>query len=144
MLTGPNVWPEMLGADFKDCMLEYFNAVRTVSLKMMRILALTLEIDYDRHFAPVCDDSLQAIRLLHYPPQPLSASLDQLGIGAHTDFGAVTCLLTDGVSGLQVYDEGVWTELEYVPGALVSENSELTYIKLIVSRSSIWATSSLS
>lgn len=126
MLTGPNVWPESLEPGFSECMLEYFNAVRMVSFELVRMLAATLHLDHDQHFAPIFDDSLQAIRLLHYPPQALSAGETQLGTGAHTDFGALTCLLTDGTSGLQVFENGVWTSVDYaVEGAFVSHSSFL-------------------
>lgn len=100
--------------------MQYFNRIRMVSFLLMRLLAETLEIDFEKHFSAFCQDSLQAIRLLHYPPQPPSADANQLGTGAHTDFGAVTCLLTDGTPGLQVYKDGVWENVDCEPGTYVS------------------------
>jgi len=101
-------------------MIKYFDSIRMVSFTLMRLLAMTLDIDFEQHFASFCNDSLQAIRLLHYPPQPANASRDQLGTGAHTDFGAVTCLLTDGTPGLQVEKDGKWENVSCEPGAYVS------------------------
>ena len=78
-----------------------------VSLTLMKMLAMTLKIDYEQHFAAFCNDSLQAIILLHYPHQLANASDRQFGTGAHTDFGAVTCLLTGDIAGLQVESSGL-------------------------------------
>lgn len=90
-----------------------------VSFTLMKLLAMTLDIDFEQHFSSICTDSLQAIRLLHYPPQPAIASADQLGTGAHADFGAVTCLLTDDTPGLQVEKDGEWEDVSCQPGAYV-------------------------
>jgi isopenicillin N synthase-like dioxygenase len=46
---------------------------------------------------------------MHYPQTYSGTSDDALkrGIGAHTDFGALTLLMQDTVSGLQVWDREV-------------------------------------
>ncbi|KAL3462635.1 hypothetical protein BJX64DRAFT_288099 [Aspergillus heterothallicus] len=125
MLSGPNVWPASLEPDFSRCMLSYFTAVRNVTKTIFKLLAMTLNIDYETCFAPIIQDSLEGLRLLHYPPQALDASEDQLGTGAHTDFGLVTCLLTDQNSGLQVLDNGVWKDVEPVPDAFIVNLGDL-------------------
>jgi isopenicillin N synthase-like dioxygenase len=101
-------------------MMKYFNSIRMVSFLLMKLLAQTLNINFEKHLSAFCEDSLQAIRLLHYPPQPSSADDKQLGTGAHTDFGAVTCLLTDGTPGLQVKKGESWEDVACEPGAYVS------------------------
>lgn len=47
--------------------------------------------------------------------------MGKTGIGAHTDFGAVTILLQDAVGGLQVWDRATsqWADVAPHGGALV-------------------------
>lgn len=49
------------------------------------------------------DQVIASLRLLHYPPQTTTDER-QLGVGAHTDFGAITLLLQDENPGLQILD----------------------------------------
>lgn len=61
-------------------------------------------------FDEYCKDPIASIRLLHYPPHPDSDDSSLVGAGAHTDYGAITLLLQDGHSGLQVLNQhtGEW------------------------------------
>jgi isopenicillin N synthase-like dioxygenase len=71
----------------------------------MRILARGLR-DFDTTvFEGFCRDPIAAVRLLHYPPHPDAEDATLVGAGAHTDFGAITLLLQDGHSGLQVLNQ---------------------------------------
>ncbi|KAI1339804.1 hypothetical protein F5Y15DRAFT_382171 [Xylariaceae sp. FL0016] len=117
MLTGPNVWPQTLGPDFSIIMKTYFEKIKALQDTLVKIIALTLNVDYDEIFKPLLSDSLRGLRLLHYPPQDDGT---KLGAGAHTDFGALTCLLTDGVSGLQIMnDANEWVDVEIDNGSYV-------------------------
>ncbi|TVY64356.1 2-oxoglutarate-dependent dioxygenase citB, partial [Lachnellula suecica] len=103
-LMGPNLWPPLPTAIFREPMEKYFTAMFSLSLKILDIIAATLPYGLDVFEEFVGNDAVSSIRLLHYPPD-VSNDERQLGAGAHTDFGAVTLLLQDECGGLQVWDE---------------------------------------
>lgn len=116
---GPNVWPEGLPG-FEPTMAAYFEAMRRLSQRLMKGIALSLDLDED-YFEIFNRDPVATLRLLHYPPQRENAEPNEKGAGAHTDWGALTLLLQDDVGGLQVYDKntGEWLHADPVPGTFV-------------------------
>ena len=72
---------------------------------MLAVLALGLDLA-ENYFDGFASGAVATMRLLHCPPQPADSN-EKLsrGIGAHTDFGAVTLLMQEEVDGLQVWNE---------------------------------------
>jgi isopenicillin N synthase-like dioxygenase len=117
---GPNLFPDVLGREFKDTCMEYYYAARNLAEDVMRAIALALGLN-EGYF----DDILGAkafatLRLIHYPPTPETGSKER-GVGAHRDFGCITLLLQDSTGGLQVQDEktGAWLDVQPVQSAYV-------------------------
>ena len=116
---GPNQWPAARPR-FKPVMQAYLDVMFELSARMMRGIALSLDLSED-YFAGFCEDANGTVRLLHYPPQPPRGNPAQKGAGAHTDFGGLTLLRQDNVGGLQVWDQGAggWIHADPVPGTYV-------------------------
>jgi isopenicillin N synthase-like dioxygenase len=121
---GPNQWPKNLPG-FRETLDAYFAEMEKLCRLTMRALALALDLqeDFFEHF---CDDAVQNLKILHYPPQAANPHPDEKGCGAHTDWGAITYLLQDDVGGLQVWDtQRGWIDAPPVPGAFVLNLGDL-------------------
>lgn len=112
---GVNLWPDLPG--FRDTMLAYYRDAWQLGVALLRPIARDLSLDagyFDAYF----DAPMATLRLLSYPAA--SGQPDEIGAGAHTDYGALTLLMTDGAPGLQVRPRGEdWQDVPHVPGAFV-------------------------
>lgn len=117
---GPNRWPEEAQLPgFRAACERYRAQVHALSETLMAIFAIAADAAED-HFAPLFHEPMATLRLLHYPPQPGRVIANQIGCGAHTDWGCFTLLLQDETGGLEVQTaEGEWLLAEPLPGAFV-------------------------
>ncbi|KAI1498976.1 Clavaminate synthase-like protein [Biscogniauxia marginata] len=124
-LIGPNVFPPGTPDEVIRRPTEtYYSEMLSLSCKVMEILARGLPYDDDVFVPFTSDDPLCVLRLLRYPPSPEESTTDvgrRLGVGAHTDFGAITLLLQDESGGLEVYDRtaDAWMAVEPNPDSYV-------------------------
>jgi isopenicillin N synthase-like dioxygenase len=115
---GGNQWPPGLPG-FRAQMLAYYAAVRALGERLMGLVALSLELPRD-HFVPLYRYPAGNVRLIRYPPQPADARFNQLGAGAHTDWGGITLLAQDDIGGLEVENAaGEWIAARPIPGTFV-------------------------
>lgn len=136
-MTGPNNWPDasLPGmADFSTTYMEYYGAVHNLSRHMFRLMALSLDLDETYFDGFAADpDGIQLCRAHHYPPNPnppeaaTTAGPTGRGVGAHTDFGALTLLLQDDIGGLEVLHKptGTWHPVKPIDGAYVINIGDL-------------------
>jgi isopenicillin N synthase-like dioxygenase len=121
----PNLWPAALPS-LRPAVESYYRAMADLAATLMEGFALALGLSED-HFAGLIDRHGSALRLAHYPPLPADADVGhRFRAGAHTDYGTLTILWTDGRPGLQVLlpDAG-WTDVVPVDGGLVVNLGDL-------------------
>lgn len=114
---GVNYWPSLPG--WKSDMLAYFDACRELGRLIHRGFSLDLGLR-EQHFDQYLKDPIATLRLLHYPASQTGSDRVDAGAGAHTDYGNITLLATDGVAGLQVATRnGDWIDAPVVENAFV-------------------------
>jgi isopenicillin N synthase-like dioxygenase len=125
-LFAPNIWPVGVPG-FRPALTTYFAAVRRVALTLTDVFARALHLP-DDWFVPFVDRSTTTLRTINYEqragdesPQP-----GQQRMGAHTDYGIVTVLWSDGAPGLEVFVDDRWQAVAPEPGALLVNLGDLT------------------
>lgn len=120
----PNLWPEN-PQGFQRTIREYYSEACAVAMRVLRAIAVALgrdESSFDRAF----DTPMALLRGNFYPERPAWAGDRDFGIGAHTDYGCLTLLATDGSSGLEVRmpDNG-WQPVSADPGTFIINFGEM-------------------
>jgi isopenicillin N synthase-like dioxygenase len=120
----PNRWPPGLSG-FREAMLQYHRVLRALGLHVLRLIALSLDMPEDSFEEPYRFANPTA-RIHRYPPQPGDAAFNQLGAGAHTDWGGITLLAQDEAGGLEVQGaDGTWLRAQPIPGTFVVNLGDL-------------------
>ncbi|XP_076951045.1 azadirone synthase LFS-like isoform X2 [Bidens hawaiensis] len=123
---GPNLWPNRdILPGWRQTMEKYHQQALEVVRKTARLIALALDLDANFFERPeILGDPIAILRLLHYGGQISNPAKGIYGAGAHSDYGLITLLATDSVSGLQICKDKdakpqVWEYVEPVKGAFV-------------------------
>lgn len=120
-----NVWPKE-PAELQGLWTEYFRAVDSLALDLMRVFALALNLD-EHYFDAAVDKNISMMRVLRYPALTSDPLPGQLRAGAHSDYGSMTILrkeLSDG--SLQVKNRaGEWINVPVVEGTFIVNIGDL-------------------
>ena len=114
-------WPDLPG--WRDLMMTYFTMCLDIGAALHRGFARDLGVD-ESFFVDKFKNPMATLRLLRYPAASAGAAVLRTnhapGAGAHTDYGNVTILAVNGVSGLQVRPRGRdWMDAPLIPGTFV-------------------------
>ena len=121
---GHNQWPAELPG-FREHMVEYWQAMQTLGDRVLAALALSLDLP-SNWFENAYSMPSGTVRLIKYPPHPADAHFNQIGAGAHTDWGGVTILAQDSVGGLEVRNaDGEWIAAPPIANSFVINLGDL-------------------
>ncbi|MCU1763174.1 isopenicillin N synthase family oxygenase [Pseudomonas sp. 14P_8.1_Bac3] len=121
---GPNQMPHEL-PEFEKVANEYHGAVLNLARLLIGGIALSLGLPRD-YFEHRQRKPITIQRILRYPPPIGRISQEEIGIGAHTDYGFLTVLSQDAVGGLQVRNRaGEWVTAPPVEGTFIVNIGDL-------------------
>ena len=103
-------------ASVSPILSEYIEALEKTKMLVLQCLAVGLSLPEPQYFCKLHSENNSSLRLLRYP-----ATSEDTGnrCKEHSDYGSITLLLTDGVSGLEAYHEGKWIPVPHAMGCLV-------------------------
>jgi isopenicillin N synthase-like dioxygenase len=123
---GFNRWPDArLSPGFRPVMQEYFRSCERVAFALLEAIAHSLGVPPEAFTRDFVGRHTSFVRLNHYPshdpliPEQSASATGHFGVHQHTDAGALTVLLQDDVSALEICLDGQWILVEPVIGALL-------------------------
>ncbi|XP_025797414.1 2-oxoglutarate-Fe(II) type oxidoreductase hxnY-like isoform X1 [Panicum hallii] len=134
-----NQWPsEECFPSWKETMKSYIATVLDTGKRILSLIALGLDLDAEFfHKIGALDCPSTFLRLLHYPGSstPFRCEVNEsdsgnYGASAHSDYGAITLLVTDGTPGLQICrekgrDPQLWEDVHHIDGAFIVNIGDL-------------------
>lgn len=116
---GPNQYPNSdLLPNFRKTIDLYYETLIKLGQKIARFLAIILKAPED-FFKDKFNNPVALIRLLHYNERKSDINNGVYACGAHSDYGLVTFLITDGVPGLELLINGQWIEVPQIENSFV-------------------------
>ncbi|ETV93025.1 hypothetical protein H310_12856 [Aphanomyces invadans] len=131
-LQGPNVWPSELATSHQRALQSLFTTLVGVSNRLCDALSVALNKP-PSYFSSFCThgDTISILRAFHYFPYSVlpRGGRNVIGSSPHTDWGFLTLILQDKVGGLQLFHDGKWTDVPYIPGTLFVNGGD--YLSLL-------------
>lgn len=120
----PNLWPAQ-PPEFRSIIQAYYGDACAVAMRLLRAIAGALGRD-PASFDQAFDTPMALLRGNYYPRRPDWAGEKDFGIAAHTDYGCLTLLATDGQPGLEVQmPGGEWQPVQADPGVFIINFGEM-------------------
>jgi isopenicillin N synthase-like dioxygenase len=120
-LHGHNLFPRQI-PELRTAVLAYIDALTGLGQAVLRGIALSLGFGADYFAAWYAPSPTILFRVFRYPAVPAD---DGWGAGEHTDYGLLTLLAQDDVSGLEVRTPNGWITAPPLPGTFVANIGDM-------------------
>lgn len=115
--------------EFEPAWTTYYENLNDLAKRILFAFALTLKLEDESFFEKFTDHHASALRSINYPAIAVGDKVlpNQLRASAHTDYGTITILRTDG-PGLQVskdLDPPVWHDVPYIEDGFIINLGDL-------------------
>ncbi|XP_058219411.1 flavonol synthase/flavanone 3-hydroxylase-like [Rhododendron vialii] len=108
-------WPKN-PPSYREVTEEYNVELRQVTNKLLELLSEGLGLEGKALRSCLGDEIEFEMKINMYPPCPQPQLA--LGVEPHTDMSALTLLVPNDVPGLQVWKDGNWVAVNYLPNSL--------------------------
>ncbi|KAL6529567.1 hypothetical protein OROGR_015190 [Orobanche gracilis] len=127
-----HLWP-LNPPKYRNVAKEYLEEIWQLAMMLGGAISEGLRLDA-KFIEKSFGQGLQILAANYYPPCPEPHKT--LGLAAHSDHGAITILMQNGVNGLQVKHNETWCDVHHVPGTFLVNigdylevNMDKVYIK---------------
>ncbi|XWS25184.1 hypothetical protein CRYUN_Cryun27aG0048100 [Craigia yunnanensis] len=111
-----DIWPKH-PPSYREVNEEYSKEILRITGELLKLLSEGLGLDKKALATPLGDQEIELeMKINMYPPCPQPHLA--LGVEPHTDMSALTLLVPNEVPGLQVWKDGNWVAVDYLPNAL--------------------------
>nr|QIC54080.1 flavonoid isomerase [Paeonia lactiflora] len=115
-MVNHDIWPKH-PPSYREVTEEYNKELIRVTNKLLELLSEGLGLESKVLKSSVGgQEIIVEMKINMYPPCPQPELA--LGVEPHTDMSALTLLVPNNVPGLQVWKEGNWVAVDYLPNAL--------------------------
>ena len=123
-LHGPIPWPSAM-PDLRPRLLAYNAKIDRLCYELLELFELGLDMEPGT-LKQFFKKDMNALRILHYPPQAPDSPGEDMGARMHTDTDAFTVLVQDDNGGLEVRNrDGAWIAVPPMPGMFVLNVGEV-------------------
>lgn len=110
ILGRPNRWPDE-NEEFKNISLNFLKASSSFIMQLLPMAARVARLELEE-MTSYLQSPIMTGTLLHYLPGESSEEANR----EHSDFGTLTLLFSNGISGLEMELDGRWERITIAPG----------------------------